>query len=89
MITLKAARPYQLWLAGEKEVEIDLDEQTTLADLLSRLARQWPAFPRLPLGDAARLQSQVLVYSRGRFLRPEDIITPGATIELLPPTAGG
>ncbi len=89
MITVKASRPYQPWLAGAKEVQVDINEGIRLADLLARLAKEWPAFSRLPLQDAGRLQSQVLIYSEGRFLRPEDIVAPDATIELLPPTAGG
>ena len=89
MVVVKASRPYRPWLGGSAEVQVAFDAPLTLGELLARLAREWPAFSALPLDDLARLREQVLFYSGGRFLRPEDIIAPGATIELMPPTAGG
>ncbi len=66
-----------------------LSTPTTLGALLLRLPREFAAFPRLPVEDRYLLQSELLVYADGRFLRPDDRVAPGMTLELLPSTAGG
>ena len=88
-ITIKAANPCRAWLDGQPEVRLPLPAPITLGALLLRLATELAAFPRLPVDDRALLQSELLVYSAGRFLRPEDGVAPGMTLELLPSTAGG
>ncbi len=88
-ITIVAANPFRAWLDGQQEARLRLDAPTTLGALLLRLAREFAAFPRLPVEDRGLLQSEVLVYSGGRFLRPEDRVAPGMALELLPSTAGG
>lgn len=89
MVIVKTSRYYWRWLGGKPEVHFELEGPVSLGELLSRLAREWPDFPRLPLQDRARLQAEVMIYQAGRFLRPDDLIAPGTTIELLPPIAGG
>ena len=88
-ITVKAANPFRVWLDGQREVRLPLAASTTLGALLQRLRSEFTAFPDLPVDDRARLQSEVLIYHAGRFLRPEDVVAPGMTLELLPSTAGG
>jgi len=88
-VTIKAARPFGGWLDGQQEVRLQLATPTPLGALLLRLADELPAFPRLPVEDRGLLQSELLIYTAGRFLRPEDRVTPGMTLELLPSTAGG
>lgn len=88
-VTILAANPFRAWLDGKREVSLLLSTPTTLGALLLRLPREFAAFPRLPVEDRYLLQSELLVYADGRFLRPEDRVTPGMTLELLPSTAGG
>ena len=88
-LQVRASRFYQRWLGGEREIAVSVGAPVALADLLERLAQELPDFPVLPAQDGARLQAEVLIFDGRRFLRPHDIVSPGATIELLPPTAGG
>lgn len=88
-LQVRASRYYQRWLGGELSVILRVEGAVTLAQLLARLSADLPNFPELPVHDGSRLAAEVLVFDGQRFLRPHDLVSPGASIELLPPTAGG
>jgi hypothetical protein len=88
-VTIKASRYYRPWLAGAEEVAVAASGPASLAELLSRLECEFPSFPALPWEKPGLLGGEVLVHDGRRFLQAHDLVSPGDTLELLPPTAGG
>lgn len=66
---------------GATATERDLEEGSTVADLMRRLAAEGPRL-------AAALP-RVAVAVNGALARPETALTPGCEVALLPPVSGG
>jgi molybdopterin converting factor subunit 1 len=68
-------------LAGRDEDEIDLPEGSTVKDAADVLCQKVP-------GLAARM-SFVRIARNEAFARPDDVVSSGDVLALIPPVAGG
>jgi molybdopterin synthase catalytic subunit/molybdopterin converting factor small subunit len=66
-------------LAGQTEIPVELPAQSTVADLLALLYRQ---YPRLD-------QSTALVAVGVEFAKPAEVLHDGDVVSLMPPLQGG
>jgi molybdopterin synthase catalytic subunit len=67
--------------AGTARLEMELDEQASLAELKARLAERYPA--------AAPLLPTTLAAINREFASEEQILPPGAEVAFFPPVSGG
>jgi molybdopterin converting factor small subunit len=67
--------------AGTDEEKLSVAEGATVADLLDRLAGRGPALAKV-LAASSYLLDAVSA-------RPEDVVSDGTTLDVLPPFAGG
>ncbi len=63
------------------ERDFELPDQATVGDLGERLLEEFPSL--------ARLWPRLAIAIDGRLARPEDALTEGAEVALLPPVSGG
>ncbi len=79
---------------GEKTVELQLPEGTTVLELAEEIARRWPALADRVIDDDGGISRQVHIMVGGRNARwlPDGASTRLAAdevVEVFPPTAGG
>ena len=67
--------------AGKKEIELDLPDGATVADLKTLLVKQFP--------DLEPAMASTLVSVNREFAFDENVIPEGAEIALFPPVSGG
>lgn len=68
-------------LVGNTRLQVNLDDQATLADLLTHLCRQYP--------DLKQKLNSAVFMAAGRHLSPVDPLTSEQEVALLLPVAGG
>lgn len=68
-------------LAGTSERIILLADETTVADLLTQLYREYPALEKW--------NDQILIGAGVDFVRPDYRLRPGESIAIMPPVQGG
>lgn len=68
-------------LVGRSELELELPDGATVADLQSRLQAE---FPQLHLGNGG-----VLLAVNLRYARPDQVLQEGNEVALIPPVGGG
>ena len=66
---------------GRGEVEIEIPEGTTVAELAGLVQREYP--------DLGSLWSRLAIAVDGELAQPRDALKPGAEVALLPPVSGG
>jgi sulfur-carrier protein len=67
--------------AGREEEKVPLPPGTSVGDLVAVLSRRSP--------DLARVLAASSYLLDGVASRPEDVVPPGRTLDVLPPFAGG
>jgi len=81
--------PYREGL-GFRNLNLEIEDGSTLRDVLTELARRSREFQ--PFATARKdewLWGQLLVHVRGEMVRLDDRLNDGDCLELLPPIAGG
>lgn len=68
--------------AGEKELRIDIDENTTVNDLLELIIRKYPVL-------RPHLTEKIVISINQKIANRTDIIPHDAEVALLPPVGGG
>lgn len=68
-------------LAGTSERIILLADETTVADLLAQLYREYPALEKW--------NDRILIGAGVDFVRPDYRLRPGESIAIMPPVQGG
>ncbi len=67
--------------AGTRQIEVPVERGVTLGELWSVLADQH--------SDLAPMRNTLAFAINGEYARPEDLVTPGDEVALLPPVSGG
>jgi molybdopterin converting factor small subunit len=68
-------------ILGAKTLEFPLEAPSTVAELLDRLDRDYPAL--------ARHRRSIRLAVNGCYAQPGDPVSPGDEVALIPPVAGG
>ncbi len=81
-------------IAGSKTVDIALKEGSSVAQLVQCLVETFPALKPKLLDDSGELASYVHIFINGRDAPTlpdafQTTLSPGDTIDIFPPVAGG
>ena len=67
--------------AGTGEIELELEEQSTISSLLEKLFEQYPGMKKL--------EEETIVSLNKNYAEPKDILKDGDEVAVFPPVSGG
>ena len=77
-------------LAGEKEIDLDLQNPIPIKELLGILEKRIPSFQPYVRKAGDEVQSFFVILVRGdEVLKLEDLVRDGDVVKVLPPISGG
>lgn len=68
-------------ITGQQEMELEVEEGSTPADLLERLCQRYP--------QMARFRNSLLISRNMEFVSPKSTLAEGDEVAFIPPVSGG